>query len=91
MLRPGDNPPNYRVTAAAQVLNVMILGWQAQNIGLWLNTQLCLFLNKANTEFYNIGPSGDHCTATPFDTTTSVAAEEDDLTITVSDATNIST
>jgi len=57
---PGEALDASEVTDALRTLNMMLKTWQAEHIGLWLNKELVLFLEKSEYK-YNIGPTGDHC------------------------------
>lgn len=71
-----------------RTLNMMVKALQAEGIGLWKNVEGNLFLSDEGYS-YDIGPTGDHCSATAYktevDAIAALAAEE----ITVDDDDNI--
>lgn len=83
-----QTPPPAAYTRANKRLNLMIKAWQANGVGLWLNLPVTLPL-KANAQFYTLGPTGDHCSASMIDTTVATSALSGDLSIVVADATGI--
>ena len=67
---------------ASDMLNIMMKSWQSEGMGLWLNKEVTLFMQKGTVSF-DIGPTGDHATLTPYDTELADDADTGDLTITV--------
>lgn len=47
---------------ASEALNMLFKSWQAEGIGLWVNTESAVFLSP-NEEYYSLGSSGDHASA----------------------------
>jgi hypothetical protein len=83
-------PTTTELTDGGKVLNMMLKGWQTENIYLWLNKKVTLFL-EADKETYLLGPSGDNFTATSevVKTEMKVAGVATDATITVDSITDI--
>lgn len=57
---PNDTAGANDVTTGAQALNAMVKAWQIDGVGIWLNEEVVLHLEK-NEQTYALGPSGDHC------------------------------
>lgn len=89
VIKQNHEPDTDLVADCAEALNLLLKSLQAEQIGLWLNKEVCLFLDKSTSEYYDLGPSGDHCTLTPHETTASAAASTGDSTISVTSASNI--
>ncbi len=81
-LEEGETPTAAQIEDAAQALNLMILSWQNDEIGLWLEQRATLFLVKGQQE-YKLGPSGDHATLTPIRTALATPASRGTTAITV--------
>jgi len=82
-IAPGETPTADEIVSGRRKLNVMLKGWQAQNIGLWLLQEVTLVLQNDVVK-YTLGPTGDgHCSATMNKTELAVAAAAADGTITV--------
>ncbi len=73
---------------AADSLNEMITEFQADGVGLWLKLDVKLYLQK-NSPSYNIGPSGDHCTASSVETNVDGAVDSGLSAIDVDSVTGI--
>ena len=73
---------------ATETLNMMQSAWQAEGIAMWKKRDVTLFMQKAVASF-NIGPSGDNATLTPYDTELADDADSGDSTIEVDDDTDI--
>jgi len=87
---PGmETPPAGEVASCALRLNMMIKAWQAAGVGLWLRQWLGLPL-QGGTPKYEIGPTGDHCSATMFRQTLSATALTGAATVTLTDASSVS-
>jgi hypothetical protein len=59
MVDVGGTPASEHITAAAEHLNLMIKAWHLDDIKLWLNEQIVVYL-AYDTESYTLGPTGDH-------------------------------
>lgn len=59
-LAPGQTLDAGEYTDCLDVLNQMVLSWQAAGVGLWLNQLAALHLT-VNKQSYLLGPSGDRC------------------------------
>jgi len=81
---PNDAANANDVTTGAQALNLMIKAWQIDGIGVWLNQEVVLHLEK-NAQDYDLGPSGDYCCLKSDATRTQLAtaASANDGTLTV--------
>ncbi len=73
---------------AGETLNMMQSAWQAEGISMWKKRDVTLFMQKAVASF-NIGPSGDNATLTPYGTELAADADSGDSTIEVDDDENI--
>jgi len=58
-----STPSTVELTDGGITLNSMLKGWQTENIYLWLNRKVTLFL-EYEEETYTLGPTGDNFTAT---------------------------
>lgn len=85
----GETPSPAELADAREALNMMVKGWQAEGIGLWLNKEVTLFL-QYETSQYLLGPTGTHCSASVIKTEIKVAASATDTTIDVDSITGIS-
>lgn len=74
------------VEDCSEALNLMIKEWATDSVLLWLNEEICLF-QQYNTQFYELGPSGDNCAllSDSFKTQIATAASSGGSTITVDD------
>lgn len=88
ILAEGEVPEAADYTVALTTLNMMAKSMQARGIGLWLNQNVVLPLAYGQ-QSYLLGPTGDNCTATMGETAIATAATAGDLTITVDDASAI--
>lgn len=61
-LAEGESPSADMITDAADDLNRMIKGFQADGVKLWAYQELVLFLNPASKS-YALGPNGARCVA----------------------------
>lgn len=86
----GENPTTDELTNGGQILNLMLKGWQAEGIALWLNKKATLFLDY-NTQSYSIGPSGGNVclTSDAVKTEVRVAASSTDTTLEVDSTTGM--
>jgi len=87
-LDTGESLNATDVTDFAQQLNAIIKETMAQGVGLWLVTEPTLFLQPGQAQ-YNLGPTGDHWTASYTATTLSAAANAAATSISVASATGI--
>lgn len=67
VLAKGETPDAEDIFDGAQSLNLMLKAWQNEGIGIWLNQQVTLYLQRGQSA-YRLGPDGDHCTASPVET-----------------------
>lgn len=69
---PGEGIDDQTLQYGARMLNMMVLGWQAFDLHLWLETEATLFLqqNQYSYSFTN-QTSGDNCTNSYEETTVS--------------------
>jgi len=70
---PGESIDGNDSLSCLNTLNMMIKHWQAEGIGLWKNVDAALFLEYDENE-YDIGPTGDHATASWIKTEVATAA-----------------
>lgn len=84
-----QTPENTDIESCARTLNFMIKAWQAEEIGLWKNQTITLF-QDLNGISYNIGPTGDHVTASAVKTEIATAAESGANSIVVDSIDDIS-
>jgi len=82
VLATGETPSSDDYEVCSEALNLLLKAWQNQGIGIWLNQECTLYLQKDTIE-YSLGPSGDHWTADPHKTETSAAADSAATTIVV--------
>ena len=73
-LAKGETPDSEDYEVALEALNLLIKSWQNKGIGLWLNEETTLYLQK-DTIQYALGPSGDHWTTDPHKTEAAAAAD----------------
>ncbi len=85
-----STPTTTEYTDGGIVLNMMLKGWQTENIYLWLNKKVTLFLED-DKQSYSLGPSGDNFTATSdvVKTEMKAAGVATDATITVDSITGM--
>lgn len=88
VIKAGTNPPSVIVTDCAEALNVMLKGWAAQNIGLWLFKQVTVF-PQYETESFSLGASAGHATESYVRTTLDGDVDLGATTIIVDSATGI--
>lgn len=81
--------PDPEKVQAREALNMMVKAWQAEGIGIWMLTEAALFLG-ASTESYNIGPTGNHATASFVKTELASAGSTGDTDLTVDSISGIS-
>jgi len=84
-----DSPSSDIITSSARTLNIMIKGWQTAGIYLWKQKDFYVFVNK-NTNYYDLGPSGDHATLSYVKTEVATAQTSGNNTIVVDSDTGIS-
>lgn len=84
----GDTLPVGMYNNMAESLNEMMLEWQTEKVGLWLEDEVTLLTQKA-AQSYDLGPSGDHATLSRSATELSADASSGDGTIDVDDITGI--
>jgi len=88
--KPGGTVPHPEMMNwGADALNEMILAWQSDGLGLWLDSDATLYMQKG-TASYDIGPSGDHCTLSAVETTVDGAVDSGESAIDVDSITGIS-
>lgn len=85
----GETPDASDMQTAREALNMMVKGWAAKGIGLWLIREVILFLEYEEHK-YLLGPTGDHCSASSVKTEIKVAASAGANTIDVDSITGIS-
>lgn len=85
----GETPAAAEISDGREALNMLVKSWVAEGIGLWLNQEVILFLEKSENS-YTLGPTGDHCTASSVKTEIKTAASSGDGTIDVDSITGIS-
>lgn len=83
----GETVNADETSAAMQALNLMVKGWVARSIGLWLRSQETLFLQK-NTQSYAIGTTAE-MTNSYVETTLGAAEASGQTVITVTDSTGM--
>jgi hypothetical protein len=66
----------------------MVKAWQSEGIGLWKNVEASLFQSYEGNS-YDIGPTGDHCSALAYKTEIASVASSGASTITVDSDDNI--
>lgn len=81
--------PDLEKIQAREALNMMAKAWQAEGIGIWMFTEAVLFLG-ASAESYDIGPTGDHATASFVKTELASAGSTGDTDLTVDSVSGIS-
>lgn len=71
VISTGETATSKEVDDASEALNMMIKSWAAKGIGLWAQQECTLFLQPSQV-IYKIGntSSGDNCTTTHVETTT---------------------
>lgn len=89
VIRAGHTISSAQETTGLRALNLMIKAWQGESIGMWLNKEIALF-QTYETYSYDIGPSGDHATASWVKQELASAAASGASTITVDDDDGIS-
>lgn len=89
VLDPGETPTASEITTGAEALNLMVKAWMAEDIGLWLNQKITLFMGYGEKSF-DIGPTGDNASASWVKTEVSSAASSGASTIDVDSITGIS-
>ena len=58
VLGAGESPTAEEVTDGSEILNLLIKEWQHKDVGLWLQEEGVLFMDKTSASF-SLGPSGD--------------------------------
>lgn len=76
----GESPSSDETDAASMALNLMVKAWAAKDVGLWLNEEVTLFLQK-DTQSYTLGTSGDAEATLSYVETTLSAAEASGQTV----------
>ena len=71
-----------------RTLEMMVKEWAGEGIGLWTQVEMTLFQSYGGYS-YDIGPTGDHCSALGYKTEIYEASDLGDSTITVDDDENI--
>jgi len=78
----GVDPTIEELLDGISSLNSMLRSWQTEEIGLWLNQKITVFL-APDTKSYSLGLTGDNASATTIKTGMKVAGEASDGTIDV--------
>lgn len=89
VLEDGRSPTATQLSNAKRRANRLLKAWQAEGVGLWLHQEVTLAL-AYQTQSYDLGPTGDHCSASMVNTALSADADSGDGTITVDSASGIS-
>jgi hypothetical protein len=89
VIRAGQTISSAQESVGLRSLNLMVKAWQGESIGMWLNQEIALFQSKGGF-VYDIGPSGDHATASWVKQELASAATSGASTITVDDDDGIS-
>jgi len=84
----GEEPTAEELTDGGRTLNLMLKGWQAEGIGLWLERDVTLILGYEK-QSYLLGSTGDNCSASMVKTEMKVTGAAADLTIDVDSITGI--
>jgi len=84
----GEDPTTEELTDGGRTLNLMLKGWQAEGIGLWLERTVTLFLGYEK-QSYLLGSTGDNCSTSVVKTEMKVAGVATDSTIDVDSITGI--
>jgi hypothetical protein len=90
LIRVGEEVSAEAHEDAVTALNALLKSWQNRQIGMWLNRECMLWLDLSS-QYYDLGPSGDHCTTTPHKTEVLTAASSGAGTIDVDSIANITT
>jgi hypothetical protein len=85
---PGQTVSGGEYEDCMDVLNQMVLSWQAAGVGLWLN-QLCYLALGLSQQSYNLGPTGDNCSPSMTWTQIATGAALGATSITVNSITGI--
>lgn len=88
LVKVGGTRAPEEMNNAAEALNSMLKGWDAQGVGLWLTKPVTLYPQK-DAASYDLGPTGDHATLSGSSTETSAAASSGDSTISVDSVTGM--
>lgn len=88
VLGTGETPTADQSDEARQAFNMMLKLWQADGLNVYLRKRCTLFLQK-DTNTYNLGPSGDHCTASYSSTTLSAAEASGQTVLSVTSTTGM--
>jgi hypothetical protein len=93
-LGTGETPTSNEIDDSAQALNMLVKQWQgiqdfAPGLKVWSRKRATLFMTDGDVEF-DLGPSGDHWTASYVETTISVAEAAGQTAISVTSETGIS-
>lgn len=89
VLANGDTANTNDVTSCSRTLNMMVKHWQARGVMLWKSQEIYVFLADEG-QYYDLGPTGDHATASFVKTEVATAADSGASTIEVDDDTGIS-
>lgn len=85
---PGDTIDSNDFNSCIRSLNMMIKTWQAQGIGLWQLKECALFFEEDGYK-YDLGPSGDHATASYVKTEVATAGSSSDTSIVIDSTTGM--
>jgi len=77
------------ITSASRVMNRMFKAWEADGLQVWKQEHVTLLLEKSKSS-YDLGPSGDHWTASYTETAMRVAGASLDTTIECDSTTGMS-
>ena len=91
VLGEDETPSTGQLTSSMRTLNMLTKSWQADGLNLFSVKRLFLFIEKEKVSYELSSSTQDHFTTAFFETTTTVAASSGASTITVEDATDIST
>lgn len=72
----GADPTADELTDGGRMLNLMLKAWQLEDIEIWLNQRITLFLGK-ETQSYLLGPTGGHAAPTSDVVKTEIATAAD--------------
>jgi hypothetical protein len=86
--RKGVKVAQAELSEAGEALNMLLKQWQSEDVGLWLNKELIIFLAYQDGK-YSLGPSGDHATLAMIETELSSSSAASDTTLTVDSITGI--
>lgn len=88
---PGEGVDTATMSYCSNMLNNMVLAWQALDLHLWLETEATLFLQQGQNQYaFTNTTSGDHCTNSYVETTLSASAATSATTVTLTSVTGMS-